>query len=92
MQNLTYLLNQNEANQVWPDSQRLLDFVNSGVAAKNIELFVNDYIDQLPPLLSKVQNDVIELSVSATRTLRDRTRRLIVYDGSMSIDGSLTDR
>ena len=82
------MLKEDEVEQVWPDNRPLLNFVNSGVAVKNIETFINDYFDQLSPLLSEVRNDVLEQSGSARRTLRKLVRGLIEYDTSMAIGGN----
>ena len=85
---MSYELKENEVKQVWPDNRLLTDFVSSRAAAKNIEWLVEDYFDQLPPLFDKVHNEVRKLSLSATRTLRELTRRLTEYKESMAIGGN----
>jgi flagellar biosynthesis chaperone FliJ len=87
VQDLKYLLKENEVQRVWHDQHNLIDFYNSGTAALNIKSIVNDYFDQLPLKFYKMKKEVEELSISVDRAFHELLQMMKKYNESMIIDG-----
>lgn len=84
---LSYLLKRTEVSRIWPSSQLLTDFVDTGGASSSVTFLVDNYFDRLLPVLSKTKNEVRQLYFSAKRSLGKLTQTMAEYNESMIIGG-----